>query len=78
MAKGLKYQNDYLVGGEGKGFSLAQKWLGAGRVKHGARAVGVAERALEMSTSYAKQRSTFGRPLADRQGIQWKLADMYM
>ncbi len=67
-----------MVGGEGKGFSLAQKWLGAGRVKHGARAVGVAERALEMATSYAKQRSTFGRPLADRQGIQWKLADMYM
>lgn len=67
-----------LVGGEGKGFSLAQKWLGAGRVKHGARALGVAERALEMATSYAKQRVTFGRPLADRQGIQWKLADMYM
>ena len=34
-----------LVGGEGEGFSLAQKWLGAGRVKHGARALGVAERA---------------------------------
>ncbi|MDF2120077.1 acyl-CoA dehydrogenase family protein [Roseiarcaceae bacterium H3SJ34-1] len=67
-----------LVGEEGKGFSLAQKWLGAGRVKHGARAVGVAERSLEMATSYAKQRVTFGRPLADRQGIQWKLADMYM
>ena len=67
-----------LVGEEGGGFRLAQKWLGAGRVKHGARAVGVAERALEMATSYAKQRSTFGRPLADRQGIQWKLADMYM
>jgi len=66
------------VGDEGGGFKLAQKWLGAGRVKHGARAVGVAERSLEMATSYAKQRSTFGRPLADRQGIQWKLADMYM
>lgn len=67
-----------LVGGEGKGFSLAQKWLGAGRVKHGARAVGVAERALEMATAYSKQRVTFGRALSERQGIQWKLADMYM
>ena len=67
-----------LVGEEGKGFGLAQKWLGAGRVKHGARALGVAERCLEMATSYAKQRSTFGRPLADRQAIQWKLADMYI
>jgi acyl-CoA dehydrogenase len=67
-----------LIGEEGKGFALAQKWLGAGRIKHGARALGVAERMLEMSTSYAKQRSTFGKPLADRQAIQWKLADMYI
>ena len=66
------------IGEEGQGFALAQKWLGNGRVKHGARALGVAERMLEMSTSYAKQRSTFGRPLADRQATQWKLADMYI
>ncbi len=66
------------VGEEGGGFGLAQKWLGAGRVKHGSRALGVAERCLEMATSYAKQRSTFGRPLADRQAIQWKLADIYI
>jgi len=67
-----------MVGGEGGGFKLGQKWLGAGRVKHGARALGVAERALEMATSYAKQRSTFGKLLSERQGIQWKLADMYI
>jgi acyl-CoA dehydrogenase len=66
------------VGGEGEGFKLAQKWLGVGRVSHGARALGVAERCLEMATSYAKQRSTFGKPLAERQGIQWMLADMYI
>src|SRR5437016_8255268 len=67
-----------LVGGEGGGFKLAQKWRGAGRIKHGARALGVAERSLEMATAYAKQRSTFGRPLADRQAIQWKLADIFI
>lgn len=67
-----------MVGGEGKGFGLAQTWIGAGRVKHAARAVGVAERCLEMATSYAKQRSTFGDVLAKRQGIQWMLADIYM
>src|SRR5260370_3049263 len=66
------------VGEEGGGFGLAQRWLGAGRVKHGARALGVAERCLEMATAYAKQRSTFGRPLADRQGIQWKLAALFL
>ncbi len=67
-----------LVGEEGGGFILGQKWLGPGRVKHGARALGVAERSLEMATAYAKQRSTFGRTLAERQGIQWMLADIYI
>lgn len=67
-----------MIGEEGGGFKLGQKWLGTGRVKHGARALGVAERCLEMATSYAKQRSTFGKPLAERQGIQWMLADIYI
>jgi acyl-CoA dehydrogenase len=66
------------VGEEGKGFGLAQKWLGAGRVKHGSRALGVAERALEMAVKYSYQRSTFGKPLAERQGIQWQLTDIWM
>ncbi|MFN4281110.1 MAG: acyl-CoA dehydrogenase family protein [Alphaproteobacteria bacterium] len=67
-----------MIGEEGGGFKLGQKWLGTGRVKHGARALGVAERCLEMATAYAKQRSTFGKPLAERQGIQWMLADIYI
>jgi acyl-CoA dehydrogenase len=66
------------VGEEGEGFRHAQQWLGSGRVKHGARSLGVTERCLEMATSYAKQRSTFGRPLADRQAVQWMIADMYI
>ncbi len=66
------------VGEEGKGFGLAQKWLGAGRVKHGSRALGVAERALDMAVKYSHQRSTFGKPLAERQGIQWQLTDIWM
>jgi acyl-CoA dehydrogenase len=67
-----------LVGEEGGGFSLAQNWIQVGRVKHGARALGVAERCLEMATRYATQRVTFGKPLSDRQAIQFMLADMYM
>ena len=66
------------VGEEGQGFQLGQKWLGLGRVKHGARALGVAERCLEMATSYAKDRVTFGRPLADRQAIQFMLVDSFV
>jgi len=67
-----------MIGAEGSGFSLAQKWIGAGRVKHGARALGVAERSLELSVSYAHQRTTFGKPLSERQGIQWQLGDIWM
>jgi acyl-CoA dehydrogenase len=66
------------VGGEGEGFRLGQRWLGAGRLRHGARALGVAERCVEMMTSYAKLRVTFGKPLAERQGVQWMIADSFL
>lgn len=66
------------VGEEGEGFKLGQQWIGLGRVKHGARALGVAERCLQMATSYAKQRVTFGKPLAERQAIQFMLVDSYV
>jgi len=74
----LKVPVENLVGKEGDGFKLAQRWLGIGRLKHGARALGVAERCIEMGSSYAKQRVTFGKPLSERQAIQWKLADSFV
>jgi len=66
------------IGAEGDGFKVAQTWINQGRIRHGARALGVMERCLEMAAAYAKQRVTFGKPLADRQAIQWMLADSYM
>jgi acyl-CoA dehydrogenase len=66
------------IGTEGAGFTLGQKWLAAGRTKQGARALGATRRCLELASAYAKQRSTFGRPLAERQSIQWKLVDTYV
>jgi acyl-CoA dehydrogenase len=65
------------VGEEGQGFATAQRWLNEGRIRHGARACGVAERCLDMAVDYAKQRKTFGEPLAERQGVQWILADCF-
>ena len=65
------------VGEEGQGFVAAQRWLNEGRIRHGARACGVAERCLDMALDYAKQRKTFGEPLAERQGVQWILADCF-
>jgi acyl-CoA dehydrogenase len=68
----------HLVGKEGHGFSLGQKWLGAGRIKQGARALGATRRCLELASAYAKQRVTFGQPIAQRQAIQWRLVDSYV
>lgn len=65
------------VGSEGDGMKTAQKWINANRVNQAARGIGVAQRCLEMITSYAKQRSTFGRPLQSRQAIQFAVADLY-
>ncbi len=65
------------IGEEGDGFKLAQNWISAGRIRHGARGMGVIERCLEMGASYAKQRVTFGQPLSDRQSVQWMLVDMH-
>ncbi len=65
------------IGEEGEGFKFAQNWISSGRIRHGARGMGVIERCLELGASYAKQRITFGKPLAERQAVQWMLVDMH-
>lgn len=66
-----------LVGEEGKGFALAQGYINHGRVRQGAHVCGAVERCLELTASYATQRKTFGATLAERQGVQWMLADAF-
>lgn len=66
-----------LLGGrEGEGFKHAMSGLEVGRINVAARAVGVAQAAFEDSIRYAQQRITFGKPIAQHQAIQIKLADM--
>jgi acyl-CoA dehydrogenase len=68
-----------IIGGVGNGFKIAQQWITEGRIRgHGARSLGVAERALDMMIDYSRQRITFGRPLADRQAIQFMIAESAM
>jgi alkylation response protein AidB-like acyl-CoA dehydrogenase len=69
-----------LLGGEqaglGRGFAQMMDALEVGRVNVAARGVGIAARALELALRYAQERRTFGRPIAEHQAIQFKLADM--
>jgi acyl-CoA dehydrogenase len=66
-----------MIGGEGDGMRAAQSWITAGRLYQACRGLGVAQRCIELMVSYAKQRVTFGVPLADRQAVQFMIADSY-
>ena len=65
-----------ILGVEGQGFELADKWLRMGRVWVAAAACGKLERLLELATSYAAERKQFGQPIGKFQGTSFKLADM--
>ncbi len=62
--------------GIGRGFSQMMDALEVGRVNVAARGVGIAQRALELALRYSQERRTFGKPIAQHQAIQFKLADM--
>ena len=64
-----------LLGEEGKGFAPMQLRLGTRRMEMAAWCIGAAQRALDMMTDYAPQRTTFGQPLSARQSVQWWVAD---
>ncbi|MBT2604101.1 acyl-CoA dehydrogenase [Bacillus sp. ISL-53] len=65
-----------LLGKEGEGFKIAMANLDAGRIGIAAQALGIAEGAMEHAVQYAKSREQFGKPIAEQQGIGFKLAEM--
>ena len=65
-----------LLGNEGEGFKQAMKVLDGGRISIAALALGIAKGALGAAVNYAKERHQFGQPIANFQGISFKLADM--
>jgi acyl-CoA dehydrogenase len=71
----LVVPEENLLGGEGQGFAMGQHRLGYGRLRHGMHNVAMAQRALDLATAHVTQRSTFGKGLEDRQGVQFMLAE---
>ncbi|MEM9603078.1 MAG: acyl-CoA dehydrogenase family protein [Pseudomonadota bacterium] len=67
---------DRRLGEEGDGFRIAMAGLDGGRINIAACSLGTAQMALEQSRDYLLQRKQFGRPIADFQGLQFRLADM--
>lgn len=73
---GVRVPASHLLGVEGEGFAIAMKGLDGGRINIATCSVGAAQGALNATLAYVQERRQFGRPLADFQALQFKLADM--
>ncbi|WP_326823765.1 acyl-CoA dehydrogenase family protein [Streptosporangium sp. NBC_01756] len=71
----VRVPEENVLGEVGRGFELAMQWIGQGRYMIPARAIGSAERMLQMAVDYARIRHSMGRPIAEYQAIQWMIAD---
>ncbi|MGW0516737.1 acyl-CoA dehydrogenase family protein [Crossiella sp. NPDC003009] len=71
----VRVPEENVLGEVGQGFALAMSWIGRGRYLLPARALGACVRLVEFGLDYARTRETFGELLAERQAIQWMLAD---
>jgi (R)-benzylsuccinyl-CoA dehydrogenase len=73
----VQLSDDQVLGDVGNGFGPMQNRLGVRRLEIACRALGYARRCLEMMIPQANERITFGKPLADRQSVQWWIADSF-
>jgi len=75
----VRVPHENVLGEVGGGFRLAQNWLIiSDRLTRGSMATGFLTRGLEMAVDWAKIRTTFGKPIAERQAIQWMLVDVLL
>ena len=65
-----------LIGEEGQGYKIALSGLEGGRIGIGAQSVGMARAAFDAALAYAKERTSFGKPLFEHQAVQFRLSDM--
>ena len=76
MFTDVKVPKENRIGEDGFGFKFAMKTLEGGRIGIASQALGIAGGAMELAIAYSKERTTFGKPIAEHQAIQFKLADM--
>ena len=74
----MRVSKDQILGQMGKGFPTAMKTLDIARIWCAIVGLGVAQRAIDESVAYAKERVQFGKPIAKNEVIQFKIADMAM
>ncbi|MDP6619876.1 MAG: acyl-CoA dehydrogenase family protein, partial [Nitrospinota bacterium] len=67
-----------VLGEVGEGFRLAMRWIGHGRLSVASYSLGVAQSMLDLAVDHSRQRETFGKPISDRQAVQWMLVESAM
>ncbi|WP_017733272.1 acyl-CoA dehydrogenase [Nafulsella turpanensis] len=76
MFSDVKVPKENRIGENGFGFKFAMATLNGGRIGIASQALGIASGALELAVNYSKERKAFGKPIAEHQGVSFKLADM--
>jgi butyryl-CoA dehydrogenase len=76
LFEGCRVPAENLLGREGEGYRIALANLESGRINVAAQSVGMARSALEAALAYARERTTFGKPLLEHQAVNFRLADM--
>jgi alkylation response protein AidB-like acyl-CoA dehydrogenase len=72
----VKVPHANMLGEQGRGFNIAMEVLNGGRIGIAAQALGIAQGALEAASKYTHERKAFGKPIANLQAIQFKIAEM--
>ena len=72
----MALDSDAMIGAEGQGYAIALSSLETGRIGIAAQSVGMAQAAFDHALAYARERTSFGKPIFDHQAVQFRLADM--
>ena len=77
LLRDVRVPDSAILGGEGEGLAVAQTFVHENRIRQAASGVGAAQYCIDESVAYARRRVTFGKPLAERQAVQWPLVELH-